>query len=779
MLQTRTQIDLSSFQTEGTDFAHLSLKNLVDARDMFHIHLMRHPNVVATAIGRYRIRKTDSWPNDKKKQKGTGVRRLDNSEVRPYSWPSILVFVSKWEDPKAFASNPEDMVPATIFMPDGSRVPICVIEAPKEHVTPIAAITVNHPLNNIGPGDPIIADVQGQRYAATIGCLVSDGHTTYALTNRHVTGGEGEEVRAILNGEEQRIGVSSGKQLTRMPLSTIYPHLEAQDTFVNLDIGLIELDDIHSWTAKIPGIGVAGPMADFSSVNLSLNLIGCHVRGVGAASGTMLGEIHGLFYRYKTGGGFEYVSDIFIGPRTSGDIVTAKAPSIPFSTLPGDSGTLWLLEPRTTAKPAKSNGKPVPDQQYLPLAVQWGRQMLYSAEKAPPQGFALATLLSRACALLEVDPIRDWNLDQADTWGALGHFSIATRAQVALSANFPKLKALIRRHEEIISHSEAALLEGKFKGMGTADFVPLADVPDFYWKMKIAKQGFAREFEGANHFADMDQERPDGKTLLDLTKSDAWIDSDKWQEFYSEIVDLESNKKIAVGRRGLLPFRVWQIFDAMSGYARDGKAGQFVCAGGVLAHYVGDACQPLHISYMHNGDPLQTVEHVITRGKNEGKVVERMLGEGVHAAYEDDMIFHFREKILNGLKHTDKVKKSELLTSGFDAAKAMIAMMRLTHKSLPPSKLVQTYASVGKGGKAASEALWEKFGTKTINTMQAGAHLLALLWESAWAAGDGNKNVKGQLTLTRKAAMKIVANEKFLPSMTIVTIGKILEKPEP
>ena len=28
-----------------------------------------------------------------------------------------------------------------------------------------------------------------------------------------------------------------------------------------------------------------GPMADFSGSNLSLSLVGCHVRGVGAASG--------------------------------------------------------------------------------------------------------------------------------------------------------------------------------------------------------------------------------------------------------------------------------------------------------------------------------------------------------------------------------------------------------------------------------------------------------------------------------------------------------------
>ena len=83
-MRVQPQIDLSSIQDANSSFAHLSLLDLVTARDLFHVHLMRHPNVAATAIGRYRIRVGDSWPNEKKKIHGTSVRRLDNSEVRPY-----------------------------------------------------------------------------------------------------------------------------------------------------------------------------------------------------------------------------------------------------------------------------------------------------------------------------------------------------------------------------------------------------------------------------------------------------------------------------------------------------------------------------------------------------------------------------------------------------------------------------------------------------------------------------------------------------------------------
>ena len=44
-------------------FDYLSLRDLLEARDQYHIHLMRHPTVVATAVGRYRIRINDSWPD--------------------------------------------------------------------------------------------------------------------------------------------------------------------------------------------------------------------------------------------------------------------------------------------------------------------------------------------------------------------------------------------------------------------------------------------------------------------------------------------------------------------------------------------------------------------------------------------------------------------------------------------------------------------------------------------------------------------------------------------
>jgi len=378
---------------------------------------------------------------------------------------------------------------------------------------------------------------------------------------------------------------------------------------------------------------------------------------------------------------------------------------------------------------------------------------------------------------LDLSVVRDWNLDQTDTWGAIGHFSIAF--SVADRLTNANLKTLMAANAEIVSPSGDGIRSSEFKGMGTDDFVPLADVPDMFWKPRISKQGFARAMEGPNHFADMDQEDADGKTLLDLTKSDDFIDPDKWDEFYSSVKDILSGDPIQAKHRGLLPFRVWQIFNDMVRFVKAGKAPQFVCAAGVLSHYVGDACQPLHISYLHDGDPEQpqtrTVHH--RDGSEEEKVDP--LGAGVHSAYEDSMVSAHRDDILDGLAATPKVKAAELIETGLDAAKATIGMMRDVFQRIPPKKIVQFYIESDAKPKQLAEDMWGEFGEGTIKCMQDGVHLLAILWQSAWVAGDGNNTIPDSAlkALTKKKAMAICQDSNFLPSTSVGKIGPILRKP--
>ena len=273
-------MNLSGFQTRPAEFSHLSLRDLLSARDQYHVFLMQHPNVVATAVGRYRIRKRDSWPSKSGKGAvhGKYPRTLENSEVRDYSWPALLVFVETWVERTMLAKQDDAALPKCLYLPDGRQVPICVIEAPKEQRTDIEARDIRYPVNNIGGGSAILARVQGQDYAATVACLVSDGHKVYGLTNRHVAGEEGEVVYSRLDGRVERIGVTAARHMTREAFSALYPGWPGTDAYVNVDVGLIDVDNLDRWTTDIRGIGQMGPMVDLSVNNLSLALIGCHVR---------------------------------------------------------------------------------------------------------------------------------------------------------------------------------------------------------------------------------------------------------------------------------------------------------------------------------------------------------------------------------------------------------------------------------------------------------------------------------------------------------------------
>lgn len=114
------------------------------------------------------------------------------------------------------------------------------------------------------------------------------GHTKHLV---FVAGEAGEIIYSRLGGKEQRIGVSSEKHLTRALFTTRSPGWRGRDVYVNLDVGLIDIDNLERWTAEIRHVCQMGKMVDLSVHTISLALIGRDVRGTGAASG-----VAALFY---------------------------------------------------------------------------------------------------------------------------------------------------------------------------------------------------------------------------------------------------------------------------------------------------------------------------------------------------------------------------------------------------------------------------------------------------------------------------------------------------
>jgi hypothetical protein len=702
--------------------AALSIKDLLEARDAHHVHLANLPNVVGTAIGLYRIRKRDRDSHDGAaewhRNDAAPARTLFNSVIRPWSMPCVLVFVENWAPYTGLRERPDDVVPSWIYLPDGRRAPVCVIHAPHQPRPQYEPRALAFPTGLMGGSYPVVTQEQGTQRVGTIACLVSDDRGVYALTNRHVVGQPGTLAYTVDRGELRRIGQATDHSVGKERLEEVYPGWIARRTLINVDAGLFRVDDLSAWTSQIYGLGRLGQPIDLSVDTMSLGLIGCPVRGFGGVSGEMLGSVQALFYRYRTVGGASYVADFVIGPREGFERV---------ETQPGDSGTLWVYDEADDVddefRPSRGSGRfgPVADKDnpgtavktplLRPLAMQWGGHSTLVPGSDEESRFVLATTIANVCRLLDVELVRDWAIEHSEYWGKVGHYKIGWSACLRPYKNLPRLRALLRANAANISVSDDDVRTGQMPKANQQAFVALSDVPDLVWR-------YTRKKDVANHFADMDQPADSGtsqgKTLMQLWQKDpASRTPQKWNEFYDHLAPPPK-----LQHRGALPFRVKQLFEEMVRALNAGNLAHFVCVAGVLAHYVGDACQPLHVSHLHHGNNADE--------------------EQVHSVYETVMLDSFSGEYIDLLN--SKLAKSEskpLIGSGDAAADATVALMRRTIRRLRPQDIIDVFNEVRGRGQTAN--MWSKLKTDTVAISADGVLTLACLWSSAWTLARAEK----------------------------------------
>jgi hypothetical protein len=147
----------------------------------------------------------------------------------------VLVFVDQWIKRQDFASKFDEIVPPRLYLPDGRVIPTCVVLAEEQAEGPGQSTALQFPRSVIGGGYPSISEVQGETRFATIGCLVTDGDSAYALTNLHVAGETGRELFTLVNGARERLGVTAAKHVGKLPFESAYPGFSSPRTVVNLD----------------------------------------------------------------------------------------------------------------------------------------------------------------------------------------------------------------------------------------------------------------------------------------------------------------------------------------------------------------------------------------------------------------------------------------------------------------------------------------------------------------------------------------------------------------
>ena len=249
----------------------------------------------------------------------------------------------------------------------------------------------------------------------------------------------------------------------------------------------------------------------------------------------------------------------------------------------------------------------------------------------------MATSLSNVCKLLDVELVVDGADGVSGTWGAVGHYSIGTLAIDQVKDK--TLKAFLEANADLLSLPLDRLGEApKNQDLIDSGFVALADVPDIVWKNYASphlnrkgedigvvggrdnKSGGMRSTgpEHANHHCDADRPFDGFATLPEACiAKPSLITAADWNRYFDAFPS-----KVDVLHRGILPFRVWQYFERLKGYAKNDPV-SFIAAAGTLAHYIGDASQPLHGSTLSDG--IEDEEPDIPRDRKDLPTVRRIL----------------------------------------------------------------------------------------------------------------------------------------------------------
>ena len=775
-LQTLKPITPARTFPPKRDYTSLSIKDLLDARDAYHVHLSTLENVVATAIGRYLIHEHDWYathgpdvPRPSGVKRITAPKTLTNTVVRSWSWPAVIVFVRRWAQPDALGAN---LVPQTLYLSDGRAVPTCVILAPPDQSLPPPSPGPSQSSALLGGGYACLRQHQGAQSVGTIACLVRKGGSYYALTNRHVAGGDGEDVSAYVRGGFETFGTTSNFAIDRLAMPAAFAGWPGDHTYLTLDAGLVRIDDIQRWTSQAFGIGEIGEVFDATPQSVTLDLIGCPLRAFGGASGVAEGEIRALFFRFESVGGYDFATDVLIAARRDQRSTVAARPL----TAPGDSGTLWFYDPPKNPPPPTPDN-PVREHQppergeharrLRPVALQWGGQRLVLPD-GTRTSYALGSFLSTVCRELNVEVIRNWSIGHDEYWGKIGHFAVGWKACDRLRG---KLGRLMQLNQRRIGFGDDTLDDGAAFRQGRDGFVPLADVPDYVWVQ-------SRPNEPVQHFADIDiQDINGGPTLLQACIGDpANVSAPAWNAYFNGFA------AAGVGpEEGCLPFRVWQIWEAMVAYLKKRDVRRFVAAAGVLAHYVGDASQPLHCSFMHHGmPPMMEVNgrsYPVPRSSTEFKAFKDTRAAQIHGIYEETMLEVDAAAALAAVNTALRrgAGLGRRTASGHDAAVATVQLMFNAQRRLPPKRIIAA-DDPSLGPKARAAALWKDpvIQKATVQSLADSVKLLAHLWQTAWRAGGGESVGQTRLVEFEEGDLDDVyrRDRSFVPSLSLKAMAR-------
>jgi hypothetical protein len=162
-------------------------------------------------------------------------------------------------------------------------------------------------------------------------------------------------------------------------------------------------------------------------------------------------------------------------------------------------------------------------------------------------------------------------------------------------------------------------------------------------------------------------------------------------------------------KHGTLPWRIQEIFDDLVAMFRSGDQDEIIRLAGYIAHYVGDAYQPLHLVQNYDG--------------------RKTCNEGIHKAFESNMILLFRDEIAESVK---KGAKSDVAPAALFPS--LLEEMNATAELAPVIFKADRAAirSLKQHRRDYYRTLHKSIGPLAARQMSGAANAISLLWRMAW-----------------------------------------------
>jgi len=177
---------------------------------------------------------------------------------------------------------------------------------------------------------------------------------------------------------------------------------------------------------------------------------------------------------------------------------------------------------------------------------------------------------------------------------------------------------------------------------------------------------------------------------------------------------------------------------------------RFLAMAGVLAHYIADACMPLHNTKYHHG--------LVNASKKE---------QQVHNYIDNNILSAEKGELLRqAFSSIGSNPPFQRIDGGRDWGQRTMALLVYTYTRLHPKKIVETYnETLGWDWRRRYNHVIAEIGVPLRRCIARGTVRLAEIWENAWRQGGGNALADSSLVQVEKPDLSELYLDKdgFLP----------------